>query len=256
MSARRTEEPRIGPPPGRPPRAPDGVRIYAIGDVHGRLDLLETLSEMIARDLSASPVPSAVEMFLGDYVDRGPHSRQVIEWLIDAPPIGTERICLMGNHETLLLGALSDTEQMTTWLYNGADTTLASYRAVPDLGPAGVAESARAAFAAALPQAHRTFLEALPRFHVAGDYLFVHAGLRPGRPLAEQRPEDLVWIREPFLRSDADHGYVVIHGHTPVAEPEIRRNRIDIDTGAVFSGHLTCLVLEDEQRRFLQTGTG
>jgi serine/threonine protein phosphatase 1 len=173
--------------------------------------------------------------------------------MITAPPIPDERICLLGNHEEILLNALDDTKAMANWLYNGGGETLLSYGVTARLlgGEAGVIELQRG-FRTALPASHLEFLASLPRSVAIAPYLFVHAGIRPGRPVEEQDPVDLVWIREPFLHSDADFGCIVVHGHTPAMHPEVRRNRINIDTGAVFTGCLTCLVLEGTERRFLQ----
>jgi serine/threonine protein phosphatase 1 len=229
-----------------------GTRIYAVGDIHGRFDLLEELYATIRRDAAQSTaVARTVEIFVGDYVDRGPQSREVIEWLIEAPPLAGERICLMGNHEDMMLAALTDSVALSNWLYNGAGETLLSYR-VP-VSRIGHLAELQQVLRETLPEAHRDFLGGLGRYVRIGPYLFVHAGIRPGRKLEEQDPEDLIWIREPFLNSDADFGAIVVHGHTPVPRPDIRSNRINIDTGAVFTGRLTCLVLEGSKRRFLQT---
>jgi serine/threonine protein phosphatase 1 len=232
------------------PSLPNGLRIYAIGDVHGRFDLLQEIARRIRQDLSASPAKQAVEIFLGDYIDRGPQSREVVDWLIVTPPLGDERICLMGNHEDMLLSALADASDLPIWLQNGGDATLASYgvKSLPR-SPQGIHE----ACCAAIPGRHRDFCAGLPLTAELGSYFFVHAGIDPSRSLHDQDPHDLVWIREPFHRSTADFGRVVVHGHTPVVEPDIRPNRINIDTGAVFTGHLTCLVLEGAGRRLLQT---
>ncbi len=233
---------------------PEGLRIYAFGDVHGRFDLLEALYAEVRLDVARRPAARTAEIFLGDYIDRGRQSREVLEWLISASPATDERTCLLGNHEDMLLRVVDDPEATPTWLQNGGLATLISYGAVSpnDLSRLTLAE-ARTAFLAAFPPKHRAFVERLPRLATAGGYLFVHAGLRPGRAVEDQDPDDLVWIREPFLSSDADFGMRIVHGHTPVATPEIRPNRINVDTGAVFTGRLTCLVLEAEGWRFLQT---
>ncbi len=241
--------------PSGPARVPDGLRVYAVGDIHGRFDLLEALYGQIRRDLEARAPLRSVEVFLGDYVDRGPQSREVVEWMLAGKPVTDERICLCGNHEQMLLRALHDPSAIGHWFGNGGLETLISYKPIPRHILAGMTVTAALAeVTAAVPAGHVAFLRDLRRTAEFGDYLFVHAGLRPGRPLEHQDPEDLIWIREPFLSSAADFGKVVVHGHTPAAAPDIRRNRINIDTGAVFSGTLTCLVLEGETRRFLQTG--
>ncbi|MGH6922691.1 MAG: metallophosphoesterase family protein [Propylenella sp.] len=236
--------------PPTSPMLPDGLRIYAIGDLHGRFDLLETMADKIRDDLRASPpAERAVEIFIGDYIDRGPQSREVVEWLIETAPLGHERICLLGNHEDMLLEALADPSGLANWLFNGGDATLVSYgvTALPSSPPA-----MHAACVAAIPPRHRAFLSALPRTAEFGSYFFVHAGINPSRRLYDQDPQDLIWIRGPFHISNADFGRIVVHGHTPVVEPDIRTNRINIDTGAVFTGRLTCLVLEGAGRRLLE----
>lgn len=239
-----------------PPLA-KGLRIYAVGDIHGRFDLLEELLSDIRRDLKQSRPARTIEIFLGDYVDRGPQSREVVDWMIEAPPIADERICLLGNHEDILLHALDDTSAMANWLFNGGGETLLSYgvqeRALG--GESGLIELQQG-FRTTLPSAHLEFLASLRRSVAIAPYLFVHAGIRPGRAIEDQDPVDLVWIREPFLHSNADFGCIVVHGHTPVMHPEVRRNRINIDTGAVFSGCLTCAVLEGTELRFLQAASG
>ncbi len=236
---------------------PEGTRVYAVGDIHGRLDLLQELAGKIERDLASAPVDRVVELYVGDYIDRGPDSRGVVEWMMETPPLGNERICLMGNHEEMLLQALNISSGMTDWLFNGGDETIASYLVGrterPDFP---TFEALRQAFVAALPESHRKFFSSLPRMAEIGGYLFVHAGIRPGVPLDAQDPEDLIWIREPFLDSDADFGKVVVHGHSPVSAPEVRANRIGIDTGAAYGGRLTCLVLEGAGHRFLATSPG
>ena len=231
------------------PMLPPGLRIYAVGDVHGRFDLLSEMACLIEADLRASRPERAIEIFLGDYVDRGPQTREVIDWLMDTQPVTDERICLYGNHEDMMLKALDQPSAMPVWEVNGGDATLASYGvAVPPVSPA----AANDAFVAAFPQRHLQFLSALPRRVEFGSYLFVHAGIDPDRPLDDQDPNDLIWIREKFHRSEADFGRIVVHGHTPVREPEFRPNRINIDTGAVFRGRLTCVVLEGTARRVIE----
>jgi serine/threonine protein phosphatase 1 len=228
------------------------VRIYAVGDVHGRLDLLTALHERIRRDAASRPCERMVEVFLGDYIDRGPWSRQVIDWLLATAAVGGERVCLLGNHEDMLLKVLDDPLVMEAWLYNGGLDTLRSYGVAAEMHVSDPLAHMRDGLIAALPAAHAAFVRGLPRTSAFGGYLFVHAGLSPDRPPDRQDPDDLVWIREPFLSSDADFGLVVVHGHTPCATPEVRPNRINIDTGAFFTGRLTCLAVEGAERRFLQ----
>jgi serine/threonine protein phosphatase 1 len=238
---------------GARPSLPVGLRIYAIGDIHGRYDLLQALYADICRDMERAPPERSIEIFLGDYIDRGPQSRDVVEWLISGRRAAEQRVCLLGNHEDMMLRVLDDPEATSIWLHNGGMATLLSYCAMPPEALSGLTVgAARSAFLAAFPPNHRAFVETLPRLVQIGGYLFVHAGLRPGRAVDEQDPDDLVWIRDAFLTSNLDFGVLVVHGHTPAEAPELRRNRINIDTGAFFTGRLTCLVLEGEGRRFLQ----
>ena len=240
---------RAGAPRVPAPSVPDGTRVYVIGDIHGRLDLLARLSERIVIDSGDFTGERKVAVYLGDYVDRGPCSRGVIDLLVDEPLGGFESVHLKGNHEKFLLDFLDDASVWPFWLYNGADATLLSYGVTPTAGPEGL----QAEFRAAIPARHIEFLGALGLSHVEGDYIFVHAGVRPGVALKDQAEADLIWIRDPFLSSDADHGKIVVHGHSIAGEPEIEANRIGIDTGAYATGKLTCLVLEGEKRAFLHT---
>ena len=225
-------------------------RIYAIGDVHGRLDLLERALGAIRRDIEERG-PAALTVTVGDYVDRGPQSRGVLECLA-ANPFPTPYVALKGNHEDMLEAFLADPANAAQWFDNGGEETLQSYGVrLRGNAPAAI-EAARAAFAAALPAAHLRFLRALKLSLSRGRYFFCHAGVRPGVALARQREEDLLWIREPFLLSEQDFGAIIVHGHTPTAEPEVRRNRIGIDTGAFFSGRLTCVALGEGGPSFLR----
>jgi serine/threonine protein phosphatase 1 len=228
---------------------PAGRRIYAIGDVHGRADLLERLHRLIATDIERNPVAEPLLICLGDYVDRGPDSAGVLELLLKPAPAGMKRIALMGNHEELMLRFLLDESVGPVWFANGGDATLDSY-GVTALESYG---QARRQLERLLPESHRSLLESLPLSHSEGDYFFVHAGVRPELPLDQQRREDLLWIRGDFLYSGFDHGKVVVHGHSIAAEPDVRANRIGIDTGAYVTDRLTCIVLEGQKRRFFVT---
>lgn len=232
-----------------------GTRVYAIGDIHGRLDLLIRLEAMIADDLARSRPARTVAVYLGDYVDRGPDSRRVLDHLMDRPLPADEIVHLFGNHEDAMVRFLDDRWVGGSWMGFGGRETLRSYGVVPDpsLPPDEWFAAAQEAFVRALPERHLAFLEGLPLRHTEGGYLFVHAGIRPGLALGRQRREDLLWIRHEFLDSDADHGCVVVHGHSIQSEPEIRANRIGIDTGAYCSDRLTALALEGTERRFLST---
>ena len=230
------------------PRAPAGKRLYAIGDIHGCLGQLEALLRQIREDAVGAEDREKVLVTLGDYVDRGAGSREVLELLSGGPLPGFTAVHLRGNHDTMMKDFLEAPGAGPLWLLNGGEDTCRSY----GLEPRTPLKELSAALGQALPRRHRAFLDSLALSHVEGDYLFVHAGLRPGVPLAEQKPEDLIWIRDPFLFSTEDHGWVVVHGHSPTESPDRQPNRIGIDTGACYGGRLTCLVLEDDSQRFLQ----
>jgi serine/threonine protein phosphatase 1 len=236
------------------PQAPAGSRIYAIGDVHGRADLLERLRTVIVEDAKWHPIPRNVVVYLGDYVDRGPDSRGVVEMLTRERLPGFESVFLKGNHEDSLLQFLTDPGIAPAWMAYGGEATLYSYGVRPP-DPRRVEDilAAQKTFIQALPPEHLAFMEALKLVHVEGDYAFVHAGFRANVPIELQDPQDMMWIRNEFLWSEADFGKVAVHGHTITDRPEIRRNRIGIDTGAFATGTLTCLVLEGTERRFLAT---
>jgi len=242
--------------PQRPPSAaPAGGRLYAVGDIHGRADLLETLLQQIEADAERHPDVAKRLIYLGDYVDRGPASSAVIDMVLNDGPPGFEVVPLMGNHEEMMLRFLEDIAVGRSWMMNGGDATLRSYGVEAPSMFAGtpVLLHAQQQFAERLPASHRSFLEGLATSHTEGDYLFVHAGVRPGVLLEEQHTEDLLWIRDEFLDSDRDFGKIVVHGHSISLDPEFRMNRIGIDTGAYRSGQLTCLVLEGTERTLLTT---
>lgn len=250
-----------GQAPSLPPAAPDGLRLYAIGDVHGCRAHLRRLLARIAEDAAGAPSAPVRLILLGDYVDRGPDSAGVLDDVLRLAQAGlsgvgpVELVTLRGNHEDFMLRFLAGDDAVTaSWLFNGGGAeTLESYDVEPpglELDPADVGR-ARAALNAALPDAHRRFLEGLAASHRAGGYFFAHAGVRPGVPLDRQEAEDLMWIRKPFLESEADFGAVVVHGHTPVAQVEERPNRIDLDTGAVYGGRLTAACFWGTERRYL-----
>lgn len=228
---------------------PAGQRIYAVGDVHGCRHLLDRLLARIDSDLSERPVARASEVFLGDYVDRGPDSAGVLERL-SQPPRGRDRVCLMGNHEEVMLEALDDDAAMDRWLRFGGDATVRSYGLDPGVRWDGSA-ALRTALRAAIPAAHLAFLRTLVVAHRVGDTLFVHAGIRPGVPLEAQTRQDLLWIREPFLDHDGPLPLRIVHGHTPVESARVHPQRINIDTGAVYGGALTAVALEEGNLRVL-----
>lgn len=235
------------PAPKLKPKIPDDTRVYAIGDVHGRADLLTRAFSAIDKSLVAHPVPNPVQVMLGDYIDRGPNSRAVIETLL----LRRQRhrmVFLKGNHETYPLRFLTDPSLLTEWEQMGGLQTLLSYGVKPAMREEPQrAERAVSAFRQALPESHGSFLQSLELSFSCGDYFFVHAGVRPGIPLSRQREEDLLWIREDFLLHEESFGKIIVHGHTPANNPDIRANRINIDTGAFATGRLTCLVLQGDQ---------
>ena len=232
-------------------RVPDGVRVYAIGDIHGHLDLLDQVLARIDAHLADNPISQPIEVFLGDYVDRGPQSRVVLDRLIERSH--THRtIFLKGNHEVLLATFPTDPNILDEWRKYGGLETLMSYGLKPSAkrSPSQYPELA-AALEHALPQSHRDFLSELKTHFVCGDYFFVHAGVRPNVSLHLQSENDLLWIRDDFLKYEKPFDKIIVHGHTPVPAPEIRSNRINIDTGAYATGKLTCLVLESDQLDFI-----
>ena len=238
------------------PRGPTGQRAYVVGDVHGRLDLLEQLLDQIHRDLEARRPDKVLVAFLGDLIDRGPSSAQVVERLRTYRHDGVRPIFLLGNHEEVLLRLVrGETDLISGWLKFGGAQCLESYGADPFAIASAPPETALASIRQAIPAGHVEFLRSFADTCRFGDYLFVHAGIRPGVALDQQRQSDLRWIREPFLLDDSDHGFVVVHGHTITNGTDERPNRIGIDTGAYRTGTLTALAIEDDQRWYLDTAT-
>jgi serine/threonine protein phosphatase 1 len=241
--------------PERATPASYGSRVYAIGDIHGRRDLLDDLLRQIeTQDAQNGNAPSEI-IFLGDLIDRGPDSAQVVERVVELRESGRAMSLLLGNHEEVFLRVLhGDFGLLPMFIKIGGRETLFSYGITREeydtLNDADLAERLRQL----VPPAHLDLLDACDEMVFRGDYVFVHAGIRPGVPLAEQKEEDLRWIRSPFLESTADHGRVIVHGHTVTEEPELRANRIGIDTGAVYSGRLTALGI-DGTRRWLFEST-
>ena len=241
----------------RPPAVPEGIRVYAIGDVHGCYAQLAELIDKIAADDRDRGGNDTHVVMLGDLIDRGPRSAEVVGLFADAPPAFARFRFLMGNHEEAMLESLAEhaDPRATGWLRYGGRETLVSY---------GVPDSAFALggwlFADALrqhvPQVHLDFLASFEDQIGYGDYLFVHAGIRPKVPLERQTKADLRWIREPFLQDSTDHGRIVVHGHSVEPEPVFRANRIGIDTGAYRTGRLTALGLEGAERWTISVGGG
>ena len=240
---------------GRRPSLPAGLRIYAIGDIHGRLDLLDQLLTLISYDIALRSTVRPVYIFLGDYIDRGPSSRATIDRLIEHGQT-SESIFLKGNHELIALKCLSDRNLFEQWLRLGGLETLISYGLAPESAASGkqIVEL-QSAFHNALPRAHFRFFSDLQNSFACGDFFFAHAGVKPNVELSRQKESDLLWIRDEFLSSSRDFGKIIVHGHTPVTEIEVGPNRINIDTGAFATGRLTCLILEGESLSIVDTSS-
>jgi len=248
---------------GRPLKAvapsTGGRLVYAVGDIHGHARLLDRLLTIIEADASAQAPPNRpLLIFLGDYVDRGPGSAEVIDRLLGLKADGAFEVRLLkGNHEQALLRFLADPPSGEGWTRFGGLATLASYGVHldgPALDDAGW-HHVRDRFAAALPQPHRRFYETLETLLTVGDYAFVHAGVRPGRTLDQQSEDDLLWIRKDFLRRGLKFEKVIVHGHTPTEAPEITPHRIGLDTGAYISGVLSAVRLNGQAPFVLQATT-
>jgi serine/threonine protein phosphatase 1 len=251
---RPSSKPQSLPVLPRRPCLPDGLRLYAIGDVHGRADLLQRLFGQIDADLKRRPAERCLHVMLGDYIDRGPASRAVIDGIL-ARAARHDLVALKGNHDAFLLQALEEPATMGDWLLMHGVETLASYGLTStNLAGCGLSDLARA-LAAALPQSHLDFFRGLRTSFACGDFFFAHAGVRPGVAFERQSDTDLMWIRQEFLRHEGDFGKFVVHGHTPVREVERRPNRIGIDTAAYATGKLTTLVIEGSDLRLIDTAT-
>ena len=236
------------------PAGASGRRAYVVGDIHGRLDLLESLLDKIHADMDGRADAETLLVFVGDLIDRGPNSAQVIERLRTYSRDGVRTVFLLGNHEEVLLRVLGgDADLIADWLRFGGKQCLQSYGVEPAKVKTMRQERALETIRAAIPAEHVEFLKSVADTCQFGDYLFVHAGIRPGVPLDEQLQADLRWIRDPFLFDDSDHGFVVVHGHTITPEVEELRNRIGIDTGAYRTGILTAVAIDGTGRWFLDT---
>jgi serine/threonine protein phosphatase 1 len=239
--------------PETEPAASQDMRWYAIGDLHGRRDLLQTMSQLVAADLRANPPQDAMTVFLGDYIDRGPDSAGVIEQLAEAN-FPTPLVALRGNHEATMLDFLQDETVLGSWRHYGGLETLLSYGVdVREALRGRDFGTAQQALRDRLPASHLRFLQETKFFHAAADYYFCHAGVRPLVPLARQAEHDLMWIRDEFRSHRDPFEKIIVHGHTPVEQPEDLPNRINVDTGAYATGRLTCVALDGMRRRFIST---
>lgn len=249
---------RPSPPPPRRAFAPDGVVAWAVGDVHGRLDLLTPLVEAMTADLEASEAERRLIVFLGDYIDRGPDSRGVIDLLAELSRRNwLETHFLRGNHEDRMEAFLKDPDMGPGWCDYGGREALASYGVVPplDKNDAEGWIAACEAFNAAVDERQRAFLAAQKHSLTVGDYFFAHAGAEPGVPLDQQDPQQLMWVRHAFLNHPDPFERVVVHGHTPAETVHADHRRIGLDTGAYATGILTALRLEGDTRELLQTAS-
>ncbi len=230
---------------------PDGVRLYAIGDVHGCLAQLRAMFAMIDAEIARDAVDDWRIVLLGDYCDRGPDTRGVIDFILERQSEDSRVIALAGNHDDGIVEFLQAAEGNSLFTDCGGDATALSYGVTLDSRTPGTLRLARDNLAAAMPDAHLAFFSGLPSSAEFGDFFFCHAGIRPGVPLAGQARRDLVWIRGAFLDFEGLHPKVIVHGHTPSRAPEVLANRVNVDTGAVFSGQLTALVVDGRHKRLI-----
>jgi serine/threonine protein phosphatase 1 len=233
------------------PPAPDGLVIYAVGDIHGRADLLDQAHELIANDKATFRPNRNLEVYLGDYIDRGPDSASVVSRLIERSS-QTSTIFLRGNHEQLMLDFLEGKDCWREWSAVGCIPSCLSYGMNPDhLFRRASADVVRQALRESVPPEHVRFYADTSSYCCVGPYLFVHAGIKPGIRLEDQNPADLLNIRQSFLEFEGDFGHIVVHGHTPVDFPDFRKSRINIDTGAFATSRLTCLRIDCDGARVL-----
>lgn len=231
--------------------APEGMRLYAVGDIHGRADLLQLMHQQIEDELACDRPDDWRVIHLGDYVDRGDDSRGVVEFLLERLEADDRHIALMGNHDERFTMFLRDVTEWPNFRNFGGLETARSYGV--DFAARDDIEAGHGALSVAVPAAHVDFLDSRPYSTDFGDFFFCHAGIRPGIPLDRQTRDDLVWIREPFHRYRGLHPKVIVHGHTPVAQAEVLPNRVNLDTLAYESGRLTALVVEGKEKRLIET---
>ena len=231
----------------------DDCRIYCIGDIHGRFDLLLQLHEKIRLDAKNYDNPVKI-IYVGDYIDRGPDSEKVINYLLSDTFSDFESIFLMGNHERVLLDFLRDPAAGSAWFSFGGLSTLASYGVqIKGIPHAAELATLSSELKEKIPAEHLYFYQQLLPFYQQGAYYFAHAGVRPRIDLKHQRPEDLLWIRDKFLDSHKFHGKIIVHGHSVIDKVVVLRNRIGVDTGAYASNILSCVVLEGLEQRIIST---
>lgn len=232
-------------------KGPEGIRVYAIGDVHGHLELLTVMHARIAEEIARDKPAEWRIVHLGDLVDRGPDSRGVIEYLMAATARDSRNIVLTGNHDVGFLDFLAFPDPNGLFARNGGPETACSYGVALRMGDPMSLRDSHAELVRAVPDSHQRFLRALPCSASFGDFFFCHAGIRPGIALDRQDPRDLIWIRNEFLNYPGLHPKVVVHGHTPQAEPEVMANRVNVDTGVYYSGALTALVIDGAEKRLI-----
>lgn len=247
-------------PPPRAAKFAEGRVGYAVGDIHGRADLLALLLDRLeaCAEVDQRPAGAPFLIFLGDYVDRGPESHTVIELLLSGRPAGYERRYLRGNHEQIMQAFMDDPVATRAWVLQGGAETMLAYGVTPPSPMTATEEdwhAAATALRAAVPQTHIDFLNGLERYVALGDYAFVHAGVDPARSLEQQADEDLYWARERFIASRRPFSHRVVHGHTPVDKPYVDERRIAVDTGAYASGTLTAARFEDEDVSFVSVSS-
>ncbi len=234
-------------------RGPAGVRIYAIGDIHGRLDLLTQLHQTIADEIERDRTGDWLVVHLGDYVDRGPETRGVLSFLLDRVSSDQRFVMLLGNHDAGMLDFVAEPSRDSLFARYGGIETAFSYGVELDLSSEGGLARTHGDFVRAVPGRHLRLLAQARTSLTAGDFFFCHAGIRPGVALDRQKKDDLIWIREGFLDHPGLHPKVVVHGHTIVPTPDIHPNRVNVDTGAYHSGMLTALVIDGAEKRLIST---
>jgi serine/threonine protein phosphatase 1 len=244
-------KPLLKSPWRKHPRIPAGLRLYVVGDIHGRADALRDVFSRIDADLATGEFRRPVQIFLGDYIDRGPASREVLDMLIEREQ-HHETMPLKGNHEALFLEFFTNPAVLSSWRQFGGLQTLMSYGLKPSINP-GPQEQIELAqqLMQSVPPAHLKLIADMRNSFTCGDLFFVHAGVRPGIPLKQQKEDDLLWIREDFLFHERSFKKVIVHGHTPVAEPDVRVNRINLDVGAYATGKLACMVIDESAIGFI-----